>query len=425
MSDTWKPVLSGVLRAQALEAAEAIVTDIAHAPQVQRRLSLLEGHSGMALFFEAASRMLEVDLLDRVGHHLQLAALETLNAQSVPVSLHSGLSGLGWVAAHLSARHPDLDVEELCGTVDEALTQELERTPSPYSCDIRDGVAGMGLYALERLPHPTARRLLERMVALLEESAEHTAQGLRWPMPEGYLGLYGDPKRFTRGVYTLGLAHGIPGAMALLAAAHAHGISRERAAALLEGGFAWFTGHVGSEERPDFPLYLHGDERFMDKRFSWCVGSPGITAVLWWAARTWGHPGWQARMLGWAEAVAREAMDRRPSLSANLCCGTSGTALLFLRLFHATRRPVFEEAAVRWFEHTLALRQPGQGPGGYCFEQNPQRPDNSLQFGAAGIALALLAASTSQEPDWDQPFLFSLQPRLLPEGLPSAFEKNS
>jgi hypothetical protein len=81
MSDTWKPVLSGDLRAQAQEAAEAIVTDIARAPQVQRRMSLLEGHSGMALFFEAAARMLDPGLLDKVGHHLQLAALETLNAQ--------------------------------------------------------------------------------------------------------------------------------------------------------------------------------------------------------------------------------------------------------------------------------------------------------------------------------------------------------
>jgi hypothetical protein len=234
-------------------------------------------------------------------------------------------------------------------------------------------------------------------------------------MPEGYLSLYGDPKKFPHGIYTLGLAHGMPGALALLAAAHAHGISRERAAALLEGGFAWVAAQAGPDGRADFPHYLHGDERVMDERFSWCVGTPGITAVLWWAARTWGHPEWQARTLAWAEAVAREALERRPVIpSANLCCGTSGTALLFLRLFHATRRPIFEEAAVRWFEHTLALRQPGQGPGGYCFEQNPERPEVSLQFGAAGIGLALLAAATAHEPDWDQAFLFSLQTRPLP-----------
>jgi hypothetical protein len=411
MSDTWTPVLSGALRAQALEAAEAIVHDISRAPRViQRRMSLLEGHQGMALFFEAAARMLDENLFDRVTQHLQLAALETLDIERPAVSLHSGLGGLGWVAAHLAARYPDMEVEELCGPVDEAIARELERAPWPHPCDIRDGVAGMGLYALERLPHPSARRMLERMVALIDGAAEHTAQGLRWPMPERYLVLYGDPTHFPRGVYTLGLAHGMPGAMALLAAAHAHGISRERAAALLEGGFAWVASQAGPDGRPDFPHYLHGDERVMDERFSWCVGTPGITAVLWWATRTWGHPEWQARALAWAEAVAREALDRRPfSPSANLCCGTAGTALLFLRLFHATRRPVFEEAAVRWFEHTLALRQPGQGPGGYCFEQNPRRPDVSLQFGAAGIGLALLAAATGHEPDWDQAFLFSLQ----------------
>ncbi|RKH71361.1 hypothetical protein D7X96_08825 [Corallococcus interemptor] len=416
LSNTWKPVLSGPTRARALEAAEAIVQDMAGAPLVRRPPDLAKGHAGLALFFEAAGRALDTDHLDRVGEHLRRSAEGFLRAGQTKVGLHGGLAGLGWVAAHLSARHPDLDVEEVCGPVDEAIARELELRPWPHPCDLRAGLGGMGLYALTRLHHPSTPGLLERMVTVLEETAEPTAQGLRWPLPPNSVRLYGDPQAFPRGVYTLGVAHGMPGGLALLGALHAHGIARERVGALLEGGFAWMASLVGSGEHPGFPHYLHGDTPVVDARFSWCVGTPGITAVLWWAARAWGHAGWQDRALAWAEAVAREGLERPPFVprrSANLCCGTAGTALLFLRLFHATGRPIFEEAAVRWFEHTLSLRQPGQGPGGYCFEQKPDRPDDNLQFGAAGIALALLAGATGHEPDWDECLLMSLRPRPL------------
>lgn len=414
MSNTWKPVLRGPTRARALEAAEAIVQDLAGASLVRTVPDLAKGHAGLALFFEAAGRALDTDHLDKVGQHLRLSAEGFLRAERTTVGLHGGLAGLGWVATRLSARHPDLDVEEVCGPVDEAIARELELRPWPHPCDLRDGVGGLGLYALERPRHPSSSLLLERMVSLLEETAESTAQGLRWPMPPGYLRLYGDPQAFPRGVYTLGVSHGMTGGLALLGALHAHGIARERVGALLEGGFAWVASLAGPGAHPGFPHYLHGDTPVVDARFSWCVGTPGITAVLWWAARAWGHSGWQARALAWAEAVAREGLERPPFVprrSANLCCGTAGTALLFLRLFHATGRPIFEDAAVRWFEHTLALRQPGQGPGGYCFQQDPKRPDANLLFGAGGIALALLAGATAQEPDWDEWLLMSLQPR--------------
>jgi hypothetical protein len=216
----------------------------------------------------------------------------------------------------------------------------------------------------------------------------------------------------------VGVAHGVPGALAVLAAAHAAGVARERAQVLLEQGFQWVASVARPEGAPRFAFYLHGAEHFPDphERFSWCAGDPGMSSVLWWAARTWGHPSWQERTLEWASAVAREALDRAPRRSTNLCCGTSGTAHLFHRLFRATGRPVFEEAAVRWFQHTLALRQPGVGVGGYVLGEHgtpPDRPVADLQFGAAGTALALIAAASEHEPDWDQAFLFSLHtPRL-------------
>lgn len=406
-------MLEGALQDQALEVAEAVAHALAHQPPV-RDPGLIGGHAGYALFFETAARSLDARWLDHVALSLQRATALFARRTRAPRGLHAGLAGLGWAAAHLAARYPELDVGELCDSVDEAVDDELDRSPWPHPCDIRDGLAGLGLYAAERMPHPEGRRLLERVVAKTEELAERTPEGATWVMPEGYWFLHGEEARFPQGLYTMGVAHGIPGALSLLSVAHALGVSRERTQPLLEEGFRWVASKA-ERGHPRFPHYFHGPQRVQDPRFSWCVGNPGITGALWWAARTWGHPEWEARTLEWAARVAHEALDRPPaSPSANLCCGTAGTAQVFLRLAHATELPIFEEAAVRWIQHTLALRQPGRGPGGYCFEQNPQQPLGNVQFGAAGIAMMLLAAAADHAPDWDQTFLFSLLPQTPP-----------
>jgi hypothetical protein len=417
MRTTWAPLLSGSLQAEALEVIRSIVSDVAATPREKLPPNLLAGQAGFALFFDMVSRTVDSRLLDEVGVCLERATeLFVLARERRPVAgLHLGLSGVGWAAARIAANHPGLDVEELCAATDELVERELGRSPFPHPCDIRDGVAGLGLYALERMPHPSGRRLLERVVEKLEELAQPQGDGVSWPMPRAYWALHGPEATFPRGLFMMGVAHGVPAALAVLAAAHAHGVARERAQALLEKGFRWVARQARPEGPPRFPMYLHGDEPFADPyaRFSWCAGNPGIVGVLWWAARVWGHPEWQARTLTWATEVAREALDQPLPRSSNLCCGTSGTAHVFHRLFRATGAPLFEEAAVRWLRHTLALRQPGSGIGGYVlgqFAQEPERAVADLQFGAAGIALALLAAVSDVEPDWDQAFLFSLTP---------------
>ena len=413
MNQPWKPLLSGTLRYQAWEVAESVARDLA-GQRLGSDPGLIGGHAGYALFFEVAARALDARWLDFAALSLQRATALFARKTRPSRGLHAGLAGLGWAAAHLSRRYPDLDVEELCVSVDEAVEHELERTPYPHPCDIRDGLAGMGLYAAERMPHPEGRRLLERAVALTESLAERTPEGVTWSMPRGYWFLHGEEASFPQGLYTMGVAHGIPGALSLLSVAHALGVSREKTQPLLEAGFEWVARRA-APGHPQFPHYFHGNEHVPDGRFSWCVGNPGITCALWWAARTWGHAEWEARTLEWAARVAHEALDRTPTHSANLCCGTAGTAHAFVRLYQATGLPIFEEAAVRWVKHTLALRQPGQGPGGYCFEQDPQSPIANVQFGAAGIAMMLLAAASDQAPDWDRTFLFSLDPGLTPE----------
>ncbi|WP_309896450.1 lanthionine synthetase LanC family protein [Archangium sp.] len=408
MVSSWSAVVSGALRDDTLAAVEAVIQDVTSAASGWGPAGLNDGQLGFALFFDMASRLTGGHQDEAMVRSLMRAMELFAHDRRKAPGLHGGLGGLGWTALHLASRHPELDVEELCTEVDEALETAL-RAAGPHSCDLQASLSGFGLYALKRLPHPAGQRLLELVVDRLAETAEPAQGGLSWPQPRPYWRLHGAEATFPRGLYTVGVAHGVPAALAILAAAHRLGLAREKTERLLRGGFGWLEHLAAPEGPPNFPHYLHGTERFTDERFAWCVGNPGITAVSWWAAHLWAEPTWEARALHWASQVAREALERPSTRHSNLCCGASGTALLFLRLFHATRLPVFEEAAVRWVRHTLALRRPGEGVGGFLFEQEPTRHMPVLHYGAAGTALALLAAASDLAPDWDAAFLFSLQ----------------
>jgi hypothetical protein len=77
-------------------------------------------------------------------------------------------------------------------------------------------------------------------------------------------------------------------------------------------------------------------------------------------------------------------------------------------LFHATREPVFRDAAVRWIDHTFELRNdhPIAGfPTRTPEKETEWAADASLLTGAPGVALVLHALISEVEPSWDRMLL--------------------
>jgi hypothetical protein len=66
------------------------------------------------------------------------------------------------------------------------------------------------------------------------------------------------------------------------------------------------------------------------------------------------------------------------------------------------------DAARFWFAHALEMRTPGRGIAGFTArEADTWVADPGILTGAAGIGLALLAAITPIEPEWDRILLLS------------------
>jgi hypothetical protein len=76
----------------------------------------------------------------------------------------------------------------------------------------------------------------------------------------------------------------------------------------------------------------------------------------------------------------------------------------------ATADSRLADAAQFWFARALEMRIPGRGIAGFAArEAGGWVADPGILTGAAGIGLALLAAITPIEPEWDRILLLSVR----------------
>lgn len=431
----WVPILSGDSAIRAREAVDAI------ADALVSRNFVLEGRSAgrwsvyeEALFFGyMAAAYPETEWADRAVESLN-AAIDKANETAGYLGLHGGLSGLGWTVEHLSRLLREAapeessdaseresvseDDQDLTADINAALVSHLHHAKSGNIYDLISGLVGFGIYFLERWPNPSAMEGIKAVFDRLEGLAEHTQEGITWhtgaaQLPDWQL------QQCPNGYYNLGVAHGVPGIIHLLAQiSETNVIEPERLNPLLEGALTWMLAQQRpSGSRSRFSSWVGPGVESSDSRLGWCYGDLGILAVLLQVARRTGRREWQVfaadlldHCLAWPHAEGNV-------LDAPLCHGAAGVAHIFNRIYQSEGDPRCRDAAAMWFERTLAMRQPGSGVGGFSafmmpdlnspsvWEANPAFLD-----GAIGVALALLAAITTIEPKWDRLLLLSFSP---------------
>jgi lantibiotic modifying enzyme len=133
-----------------------------------------------------------------------------------------------------------------------------------------------------------------------------------------------------------------------------------------------------------------------------------VAAALALAAVDTGRPDWWDLAVRLGLEAADRPLDRTGVTDAGLCHGAAGLAHLFNRLHQLTGVAAFAAAARTWIERTLdavtaALSDEEPASTAPRVAWN----GSGVLEGASGIALALLAASTGDEPLWDRMFLVS------------------
>jgi lantibiotic modifying enzyme len=415
---SWRALLDGDTRERALQAAFAVADQLAATPweelsaeatagatahvRAQQSANLTAGRSGAALLLCYKAQFTRADDDAAQARQLLQQAVDTLESTEMGPALFTGFTGLAWVATHLDGRVLDKgESDEFCQTIDDALWEIVTASPWRDEFDLISGLVGFGNYFLRRLPRDRAAQALEQITLRLDESAERAGEGRAWSSTSDGA---------TVRLFDLGMAHGAAGVIALLGRLCSAGIGGPLAPRLLDEAVRWLLHCARPAEPVCFPGRVDSRGHIDQPRHGWCYGDPGIAAALWGAGRRAARPEWQETALTVAARAAKLRPDETTIFDAGLCHGGAGVAHLFNRLGQASGDATCLQAARDWFGWTLARRRVGEGIGGFLVWDSESARARSIPgflVGAAGTALALLAASGEVAPDWDEALLIS------------------
>jgi lantibiotic modifying enzyme len=384
---------------------------------------LAAGHAGIALLCGYAALAepspRKSQRLLQAHQHLE-RAVDLLGQSPNNPWLFSGFSGVAWVVDHfLNMGLLEDSGDELNEEVDGALMEFLSWDPWTGQPELIAGVAGLGLYGLDRAGRGRGSEIASRAVEILLQKAEQTRHGLAWFVPpeELYpLAL----RRHPKGLFNLGVSHGNPGVTGFLAEAAFWGNTGARA--MLDSSMGWLLAcRAIHSDHSLYGMEIGRDGRLNERgsRLSWCYGDLGVSIVLLLAARHTGNPLWETEALAVARACATRPDSPLAIKDAGLCHGAMGNAHLFSRLYNATGETCFLDRARAFYEQGLDIRRDGEAGGFMAFHpplpeeppRDPWVPDTGLLEGAVGIGLALLAGTTTIEPLWDRHLLAHVAPQ--------------
>lgn len=413
----WRPLLDGSDAARAIEVAVDVAAALGRAgprPEVAAYgPSSSGGTAGMALLLAELAVVTGDSSFEDAG----MAFLDHALEGAPPVAacgLFTGFPGVAWALTRLEGRLVEPDPEE--GDADEMVAAVLGR-PAPWHgpYDLVAGLVGLGLFALARLPRPSARRSLLAVVEHLAAMAEHHPAGATWRTDARWVG----PERaaqYPDGYYDLGVAHGAAGAVAFLSAAAMAGVPG--AGDLLRDATRWLVAQELEGGPSRYPALFGDGERPGPSRTAWCYGDGGVAVALMAAEAAGAMDGGAGLRL--ARDTAGRPFERTGVRDAGLCHGAAGLAQVHNRLWQATGDARLADSARRWLDVALGMRRPGEGVAGFvAWVGAPGRAHEweakpGLLEGATGVALALLAAASPTEPTWDD--LLLLRPPSVWQG---------
>jgi lantibiotic biosynthesis protein len=414
---TWRPILDQEDEVGEVYRVIEAITRALQSLEVNQRggPSVAGGRAGTGILYAYLARALPGRGYEEAALAEVDEAIAAVAGTPLPPALYGGFPGIGWMVEHLRDSVPGIDDETNEG-IDEGILTWLEGPGWEGDYDLINGLVGLGVYAMERLPHAGGEACLVRVIDRLAEASEEQAGGITWWTRPELLSVQ-SRKDYPEGWYNLGLAHGVPGVIALLGEAYERGIASSRVRSLLDGAVRWLLGRKLPETIDAvFPSCLSTDVSNPPKpsRSAWCHGDPGVAIALLSAARRAGDLRWEAEALTIARKAACRPLGQAGIVDAGLCHGAAGLGHIWNRFFQATGEPLFRDAARFWLRRTLEMHRPGQGLAGYLAWKGRanRRMDEDVELawlgdpglltGVTGIALALLAAVSSIEPEWDR-----------------------
>jgi lantibiotic modifying enzyme len=406
----WRPLIADPARRTEIAA---VIVEIVAAVEAWRRDHPPTGddHADYAtLRIYAATDDTVPDPGDEAGQALA-AAVTAISDRREP-GLYGGAARVAFAVGHLSAGD---DADTACEMIERSIARYLETPCEVY--DLISGLVGLAVPVLQRIadgkPSLVSEPLARTILTQLERLSRTMPTGIAWHTPPDQLPAW-QRELAPEGYFNLGLAHGIPGIIAILARYVAAGVEVRRAQVLLEGAVAYLRSVASPGPGARYPSWLPTRPTESQSRVAWCYGDLGVAVALMSAATALDRNDWRAEALALAHGMAARSFDSSHVIDTGLCHGAAGVAHLFNRMAQTTGDAELRRAAEAWFIRTLEMRraEPVAGfPRGLPVDGvMTWEAGADLLTGATGVALALHAAISPIEPAWDQLLLADLSP---------------
>lgn len=380
------------------------------------------GYAGLAVLAASLDTVEPECGWDRVGFDHLRCAVRGMEAEQSPSVGLSGLTGLATAASLLSSGGSRYST--LLTTLETAIVERVEHMSEgvlqsrPHGVpvavfDVITGLTGAGRYLLSRAQSAPCRRALETLLRALVYLSEHGVKSV----PHWHTTFSQSTENLRRfhphGHINFGMAHGIPGPLALLSLSASHGVEvTGQHDAIVRTADLIVQAQCSDGFGVGFPVAASirtpPGERATPARSAWCYGSPGAARALWLAGVASGRSEYRDLALAAMTAVFERPIPVRQIDSPTLCHGVAGLLQVTLRFARDGAGESFSTAAEELTAQLLDAHEPDSRFGYRDLKPSGQRTDNpGLLEGAAGVALVLLTAATSEEPIWDRILMLS------------------
>lgn len=397
----------------------------------------IEGYAGALLLFTQLDRLFPDEQWDAIAHLYVLkikTTLETEGIHSIPSSLFGGLAGTCFALQQASKEGSRY--QRLIDTLSEHLLKEVEKNyflplkdnlnygkPSPlYLYDLIQGIVGIGICGLSRLPDPRSLHFTEELIRILIELTKPIQVERKW-VPGWYLPSYyqreEEKLHYPLGSFNLGLSHGVTGILAFLAVALLRGISVEGQKEAIERIATWLQGHRKEDQGAFFwPTVISFEEEIATTRsqqspFSgrdaWCYGTPGVARTLFLAGVALKDESLKTFALDSFRSVFQRSREQWWLPGPTFCHGIAGLLLITSQMAHDTQEEDLKERVTFLHQLLLEFYRP-EHPFGFknydpCHGQvYAQLDEVGLLEGSAGVLLTLLSLENPTS-WWHAPFL--------------------
>ncbi|SFT00692.1 lanthionine synthetase C family protein [Marininema halotolerans] len=395
-------------------------------------LSLSHGYPGTVLLYGELDRFDPNAGWDQLAHQHLLAIQQYLEEKGYQsISLFGGITGVAfatWTASRGGERYGRL-LDRLHLQIAQALKEQIrnerarlqkEQGASAQYYDIIVGITGIGRYLLIQKNDPQLRELLEEilldLVALSKPIVVNNETVPGWWIPQVGQFTEQDRQSFPKGNFNCGLAHGVPGPLALLSLAKLEGVEVEGQQEAIQRITEWilywkqqdsygvyWNDRVAWEEETEGVRHSHRH------REAWCYGTPGVARALYLAGEALQDEGWKA-----TSVQAFQSVFNRPELfwdidSPTICHGTAGLLEMTLQMIYNSH-----DEQLQIHRDYLVHRQLKDFNPDYPFGYKDLEPQTigyrsldkvGLLEGAVGVGLSLLSYVKGEESKWSRSLL--------------------